>query len=59
MAIEVKVPKEITEYQEKILFGLSIRQLLASTLAVVMTLGIYKKMIKSLGKDTGQILLIM
>ena len=59
MAIEVKVPKEITEYQEKILFGLSIRQLLASTLAVVMTLGLYPFLIKSLGKDTGQILVIM
>lgn len=38
MSIEVRVPKEITEYTEKIIFGLSIRQLFCFVLAI--TLGI-------------------
>ena len=28
MAIEVRIPKEIKEYKEKIIFGLSLRQLI-------------------------------
>lgn len=41
MSIEVRVPKEITEYKEKILFGLTIRQLLCFILAIVLGLGSY------------------
>lgn len=35
MSIEVRIPKEITEYKEKILFGLSLRQLLFFILAII------------------------
>lgn len=38
MSLEVRIPKEITEYTEKIIFGLSIRQLFCFVLAI--TLGI-------------------
>ncbi|GIP52977.1 PrgI family protein [Paenibacillus vini] len=41
MAIEVRIPKEITEYKEKILFGLSIRQLICFSLAIVLSIGSY------------------
>ena len=33
ISIEVRVPKEINEYKEKILFGLSIRQLFSFIIA--------------------------
>lgn len=35
MSIEVRVPKEIMEYKEKIIFGLSIRQLICFILAII------------------------
>lgn len=41
MSIEVRIPKEITEYKEKILFGLTIRQLLCFIFAIVLGLGSY------------------
>ena len=34
MAIETRIPKDINEYQEKIIFGLSIRQLLCCLIAL-------------------------
>lgn len=41
MSIEVRIPKEITEYKEKILFGLSIRQLICFTFAITLGVGTY------------------
>ncbi|NLD48091.1 MAG: PrgI family protein [Clostridiaceae bacterium] len=41
MSIEVRVPKEITEYKEKILFGLTIRQLLCFASAIILGLASY------------------
>ncbi|WP_435924232.1 PrgI family protein [Paenibacillus sp. DYY-L-2] len=41
MAIEVRIPKEITEYKEKILFGMSIRQLICFSAAIVLAVGSY------------------
>lgn len=40
MAISVPVPKEITEYKEKIILGMSGRQLIFSGIAVVLAVGI-------------------
>ena len=39
--IEVKVPKEIRDYQESIFFGLSTRQFICSLLAVGVAVGLY------------------
>ena len=39
--MEVKIPKEIRDYQESIFFGLSIRQFICSLLAVSVTIGLY------------------
>lgn len=39
MAIEVRIPKEITEYKEKIMFGMSVRQLVCTIIAVVLAVG--------------------
>lgn len=39
--MEVKVPKEIRDYQESIFFGLSTRQFICSLLAVGAAVGLY------------------
>lgn len=41
MSIEVRIPKEITEYKEKIIFGLSLRQLIFFVLAILVSGGSY------------------
>jgi len=41
MAISVPIPKEIREYEEKIMFGLSIRKLICFSTAVVFSVGTY------------------
>jgi hypothetical protein len=40
-AIEVKIPKEIRDYQETVFFGLSARQFICSLLAVGTAVGLY------------------
>ena len=39
--MEVKIPKEIRDYQETIYFGLSVRQFVFSMSAIVLALGVY------------------
>ena len=39
--MEVKIPKEIRDYQESIFFGLSTRQFICSLLAVGVAIGLY------------------
>lgn len=41
MSINVSIPKEITEYEEKIIFGLSLRKLICTVSAVVLCVGSY------------------
>ncbi len=41
MPIEIKIPKEISEYQESVFFGLSLRQFVCSLLAVAAAVGLY------------------
>ena len=41
MAISVSIPKEITEYEEKIMFGMSLRKLICFFTAVVLGVGTY------------------
>ncbi|ENZ7286533.1 PrgI family protein, partial [Enterococcus faecium] len=40
MAIRVKVPKEIKDYQEKLMGGMSVRQLVFFVLAVLISVGV-------------------
>lgn len=47
--IEVRIPKEITEYKEKVIFGLSIRQLIFFTLTIILSLFSYFILTKKLG----------
>lgn len=47
--IEVRIPKEITEYKEKVIFGLSIRQLMFFTLTIILSLFSYFVLTKKLG----------
>lgn len=41
MAIEVRIPKEIKEYKEKVIFGMSIRQLIFTGIAVIVSIATY------------------
>lgn len=59
MSVEVSIPKEITEYKEKILFGLSIRQLIFFSIALVVGVGVYFLSLFHLGKDLASYLTII
>ena len=59
MSVEVRIPKEITEYQEKIMFGLSIRQLVCTVIAIVISVPSYIFLMNKIGQElTGYIVMI-
>ena len=60
MAINVPIPKEITEYEEKIMFGLSLRKLVCFVSAVVLGVGTYLLCTKvfSLSMDAASYIII-
>ena len=58
MAIEVRIPKEITEYQEKILFGLSLRQLISFSIALTTGVATYLLAARAWGDDVAGYLVI-
>jgi len=49
MTITVTIPKEITDYEEKIIFGLSLRKMACLSLAVALGVGTYFLCVKGLG----------
>ena len=49
MIIEVKINKEVRNYQESLFFGLNLRQLLFSALAVAASLAVYFGLKTALG----------
>ena len=57
--LEVKIPKEIRDYQESIFFGLSARQFIFSCAAVVVAVGIYFLFRKPLGTEVVSWLCIL
>lgn len=57
--MEVKIPKEIREYQESIFFGLSLRQFIFSLLAVGIAVLVYLALNKILGTETVSWLCIL
>jgi len=59
MAIEVRIPKEITEYKEKIIFGLSIRQLICFTFAITIGVGTYIFVTKLSNADIASYVVIV
>lgn len=50
--IEIKIPKEITEYKEKFLFGLTIRQCVSAAVALAICVPLYIFGKDYLGDDT-------
>ena len=50
--MEVKIPKEIRDYQESIYFGLSTRQFIFSIVAIVVAVGVYFSLRYILGTET-------
>lgn len=59
MSIEVRVPKEITEYKEKILFGLSIRQLICFGSAITLGIGSYYFISKYINQNLASYIVIL
>jgi len=59
MSIEVRIPKEITEYKEKIIFGLSIRQLICFTVAITLGVGTYILVTKWSNADVASYVVIV
>jgi hypothetical protein len=57
--LEVKINREIRDYQEAIFFGLSLRQLVFSVLAVAVAVGIYFGLRNVLGTETVSWLCIL
>lgn len=49
MAIEVKVPKDIKEYKEKIIAGMSMKQLVSVSIAIVLNITLSVVLIKFMG----------
>ena len=59
ISLEVRVPKEITEYKEKILFGLSIRQLFSFIIAIAIGFISYYLTSKVFGKEVASYVVIL
>lgn len=57
--MEVKVNREIQEYQESIFFGLNLRQLIFSILAIGVAVGVYFGLRDVLGTETVSWLCIL
>ena len=57
--LEVKINREIREYQENIFFGLNLRQLTFSILAIAVAVGIYFGFRNILGTETVSWLCIL
>jgi len=57
--MEVKINREIRDYQESIFFGLNLRQLVFSLLAVLTAVGIYFGLRSVLGTETVSWLCIL
>ena len=57
--MEVKIPKEIREYQESIYFGLSTRQFICSVVAVIFAVAIYFLLKGVVGTETVSWLCIL
>jgi hypothetical protein len=57
--MEVKINREIRDYQEAIFFGLSLRQLAFSLLAVAVAVGVYFGLRNTLGTETVSWLCIL
>ncbi|MDR1150172.1 MAG: PrgI family protein [Clostridiales bacterium] len=59
MPLEVKIPKEITEYREKIIFGMSIRQLICTLIAALISIITFFSIRKYIGSDLAGYLVLV
>ena len=56
--MEVRINKEIRDYQESMFFGLSLRQCIFSLLAVAAAVGVYFAVHDAVGFDVGWICIL-
>ncbi|MDD4666032.1 MAG: PrgI family protein [Clostridia bacterium] len=57
--IEVKIPKEIRTYKEKLFFGLNLRQTICAALAIVINVPLYIFVRPIIGNDLASWLIII
>lgn len=57
--MEVKINREIRDYQESIFFGLNLRQLIFAVLAIIVAVGIYFGLRDVIGAETVSWLCIL
>ena len=58
--IEIKIPKEITDYKEKFLFGLTVRQLVSAVVALAICVPLFISGKDYLGEDlVGWIIILV
>lgn len=57
--IEIRIPKEIKEFKEKLFFGMTIRQLIATVVAIGINVPLYIKGKEYLGEDLTSWLVII
>ena len=58
--IEIKIPKEITDYKEKFLFGLTVRQLVSAVVALAICVPLFIFGKDYLGEDmVGWIIILV
>jgi len=56
--LEVRINKEVRNYQESLLFGLSLRQLLFALLAVLVAVGVYFALGNVVGSEIGWVCIL-
>ena len=59
MSIEVRIPKEIKEYKEKIIFGLNLRQLISVFVGGIICLSTYFLLKPIVGTDIASDIIII
>ena len=52
-SLEVRINKEVRDYQESLFFGLTLRQFMFALLAVAVAVGIYFGLRPVLGSEVG------
>ena len=57
-SLEVRINKEVRDYQESLFFGLTLRQFMFALLAVAVALGVYFGLRPALGSEVGWVCIL-
>ncbi len=57
--IEVIIPKEINEYEDKVMFGLTFRQIISTILSIVISIFLYTSLLNIINEEILSYLIII